>query len=1353
MERGLLPFFTTLDLSNNKLEGTVSSTVFTNLTRLTSLNLRNNQLMGNLPEFSKNNAQLAIIDLGVNSFSGTLPCSLSLPGSLSALFLDYNRLTGSIPMSFGNLSSILTGLHLNDNNLNGELPSSLQYLKQLNEFSVANNIDLGGTIPAEFSRLVSLQALLLSYCSFTGLIPAGLGVLCYLVQLDVSFNYLTGTLPVDIYNASVLSYLSLPSNFLSGTISPACHQLRDLSYLALDFNLFHGSFPSGFGNANTFRLSMASNMFSGAFQVDLTNLITLAMLRLQYNHFTGDLDFMSPSPNLMTYFNISNNYFHGNLSRVVNMGLLVVLDVSNNLISGSVPSITQLIQNEYFFAQSNLLEGSVSNILNATNDMISLRFVDLSNNRLSGPLPDPINGELIPNLLSFAAIQNCFTGTIPESFCHLGRLQVLALDGLSTDKSCRSSIFGSISSKQTDSYVLSQKTIHGTIPKCLFSMPQLQTLHLSGNSLEGSIPLDEDGDLGPYLSDLSLSHNRLMGSLPRLLKGGNRWKMLDVSYNKLKGELSDNEGGGNGGSPFKSNSSIYLNINRLSGHIPDFYYEISAPGDLDMLKGNLFSCSTVNMRSHLPSSDPYHEEYDCGSDSLNTALLVWVGLIFFIVGLAYYLYSYVWRNQAKKEAKQMFQSEAVEYCSCSCNIGTNLREQMKDWNRLLAQWQEEGKEAWKSELSNQCQRHERSSSQEGAVDKVLDDSLLSSIFNAGCLLHSIRMISFWITVYAVCLGSLVYGLLTVFFGSYDEEYAWTISTVYLSGIQSAAVLLVYFVGILYLLCFLLASKHRDMAALFESESTQAMKGIGNEHRESVHEEEEEVIVSSDHNAKPTSQEKESVVNWKSILILKVVIAIVDIAIVMVVNGFYVYISLQIRRWSAVLLSVALSLFKVVWGLVVQMWLTEYLQPLQQLRSEGGLHEVNVSFMSGLMLFNTIMAPCLAAMIASSDCSYDVFAPRNKITASYSFKRCTLFDVYGCEGYDTATNVITFVPPFSYTYQCSSAILVDYAYVFAYKYVVLGILYPLFIASTVLSDCRPKEGMRNKTSSASNNGVQFDLLFRASLLPSLWRLPGDASLSYTSQQSEDRLNNVDGCDEGKQSSADPIVGDIRSPLLSADDNDSFSAKSLISSLPTSSASPPVVLFSAGEYAVRVIMMLSCLLTFGVALPYLAVLIGFSIASNTYLIQLGWLRQLKSSSVMQHNRHSMVDEMFAGLCHQCQRLLHCIKLAFPPLLLFLPFFFAYFLFDMAGDEGGWIVGLWFALALLVAFILVCFGLTRWQQSGHPPLWKTSLLLTSVRVDMTTTGEDEQTSYAEDSTMLVTSSNNDVRVGSIERTVAML
>eukprot|EP00981_Chlorochromonas_danica_P009163 scaffold2516_cov169-Ochromonas_danica.AAC.1 len=39
------------------------------------------------------------------------------------------------------------------------------------------------------------------------------------------------------------------------------------------------------------------------------------------------------------------------------------------------------------------------------------------------------------------------------------------------------------------------------------------------------------------------------------------------------------------------------------------------------------------------------------------------------------------------------------------------------------------------------------------------------------------------------------------------------------------------------------------------------------------------------------------------------------------------------------------------------------------------------------------------------------------------------------------------------------------------------------------------------------------------------------------------------------------------------------------------------------------MVGCLLTFGAVLPYLSILIGFSIASNTYLTQLGWLRVLE------------------------------------------------------------------------------------------------------------------------------------------------
>eukprot|EP00981_Chlorochromonas_danica_P010269 scaffold3071_cov194-Ochromonas_danica.AAC.1 len=102
-----------------------------------------------------------------------------------------------------------------------------------------------------------------------------------------------------------------------------------------------------------------------------------------------------------------------------------------------------------------------------------------------------------------------------------------------------------------------------------------------------------------------------------------------------------------------------------------------------------------------------------------------------------------------------------------------------------------------------------------------------------------------------------------------------------------------------------------------------------------------------------------------------------------------------------------------------------------------------------MLFNTIVAPCLATMVASSDCFYYVFASPSTITASYSFEECVKFAGLGCEAFQLTTHSIDFSPPFSYTYQCSSAMLVDYAYVFAYKYVLIGIFYPLLVLSLVL----------------------------------------------------------------------------------------------------------------------------------------------------------------------------------------------------------------------------------------------------------------------------------------------------------------
>eukprot|EP00981_Chlorochromonas_danica_P000805 scaffold192_cov320-Ochromonas_danica.AAC.16 len=543
------------------------------------------------------------------------------------------------------------------------------------------------------------------------------------------------------------------------------------------------------------------------------------------------------------------------------------------------------------------------------------------------------------------------------------------------------------------------------------------------------------------------------------------------------------------------------------------------------------------------------------------------------------------------------------------------------------------------------------------------------------------------------MGSLVYGLLTTFYGSYDQEYAWTITAAYLSGIEAGAVLIVLFLGMFGLLCFCVVRffnkaivtdeeqhlPHSSPSPPIDAIADEGDRSVdcdGSEGVMTVHNElhahlDNSLSVDSISNNTAVSK-PQSPLNWKAVVMMKLVISLVNVLVVLLVNGFYVYTSLQLQRSSAMMLSVALSLFKVFWSLLAQTCLVRFLQPLQRLSSEGGLHQDNVGFMSSLMLFNTIVAPGLAAMIASSDCFYDVFASPRDIVASYTFQRCVSFDKNSCFVFDEATATITFTPPFTYTFQCVSAILVDYAYVFAYKYILIGVLYPSFIFLVVCFDGMQEEQEKTTMNMSYRTYSLFWHNTRNLLLPPMWRL------HYVHAGSIDQL-----------SARSPADGPTR-----------------VSSLPSSTSEqdePTVVLFSAAEYSVRLAMILSCLLTFGVAIPYLAVLIGFSITSNTYLMQIGWLQQWKHHlSPASNARHKV---LFDRMCQQCDRLFCCIRSASLPLFLFLPFFFSYLLFDVTGDESGWKTGLYFGFALLGSFVfmaaaVVVLALFRMQQGRQSP-----------------------------------------------------
>ncbi|XP_054789633.1 probable inactive receptor kinase At1g27190 [Prosopis cineraria] len=120
-------------------------------TRLISLQLRDMQLAGRLPESLKYCRSLQTLVLSGNALSGSIPpyiCSW-LP-YLVTLDLSSNQISGSIPPEIVNCKFLNT-LVLNDNKLSGSIPYELGRLDRLKKLSVANN-DLSGSIPPDLSK-------------------------------------------------------------------------------------------------------------------------------------------------------------------------------------------------------------------------------------------------------------------------------------------------------------------------------------------------------------------------------------------------------------------------------------------------------------------------------------------------------------------------------------------------------------------------------------------------------------------------------------------------------------------------------------------------------------------------------------------------------------------------------------------------------------------------------------------------------------------------------------------------------------------------------------------------------------------------------------------------------------------------------------------------------------------------------------------------------------------------------------------------------------------------------------------------------------------------------------------------
>ncbi|XP_020081934.1 probable LRR receptor-like serine/threonine-protein kinase At4g36180 [Ananas comosus] len=464
-----LPNLIYLDLYNNSLEGIISDVELSHIRKIQYLDLSFNFLTVRVrddwvPPFQLKGIALASCHLGPN-----FPAWLKSQSQIKWLDLSKNIIADTPPSWFWNMSRFISYSDLSDNQIKGRLPvlmgsTKLQYLNlSSNQFE--------GPLPISLPH--NLQFIDLSNNFFTGVLPN-----IVLPQMDFLFlsnNDIGGRIPSALCESTFLRVLDLSNNNLSGEI-PECmgKSQEQLSVIDVSTNNLVGSIPDSLCSSKYISLlKFNSNGFSGEFP-SLQNCTGLVILDLGYNKFSGTIPFwIGESLTLLMVLQLRSNMFSGGIpEQIAQLGSLQVLDLSSNNLSGPLP------RSFGNFSWKALKEGRTDRINNISayySVSISLDIkgeeltiwkilylfesIDLSNNNLSGEIPDEITDLQTQQYLNLS--RNNLIGRIPEK---IGEMQSL------------------------ESLDLAMNKLSGNIPQSLSALTSLSYLNLSYNNLSGVIP-------------------------------------------------------------------------------------------------------------------------------------------------------------------------------------------------------------------------------------------------------------------------------------------------------------------------------------------------------------------------------------------------------------------------------------------------------------------------------------------------------------------------------------------------------------------------------------------------------------------------------------------------------------------------------------------------------------------------------------------------------------------------------------------------------------------------------------------------------------------------------------------------
>lgn len=200
-----------------------------------------------------------------------------------------------------------------------------------------------------------------------------------------------------ISKLQMLQNLSVSNNQFSGTLTKDIGLIESLENLDLSRNSFTGSIPPELSSLkNLVLVNMSSNSMEGEIPSGFDSLKVLKYLDLHSNGFKGDVMSLLSQLGAVVYVDLSRNSFSGSLDLGIGnpdfTSSVRYLNISNNNLTGELfphDGIPYFDSLEVFDASDNQFSGNVPSF----SFVVSLRVIKLGNNQLSGSLPDGLLQE------------------------------------------------------------------------------------------------------------------------------------------------------------------------------------------------------------------------------------------------------------------------------------------------------------------------------------------------------------------------------------------------------------------------------------------------------------------------------------------------------------------------------------------------------------------------------------------------------------------------------------------------------------------------------------------------------------------------------------------------------------------------------------------------------------------------------------------------------------------------------------------------------------------------------------------------------------------------------------------------